>query len=105
MTAANGIIRPAGTIRRHEVGGRTAMALMCATFSVGLLAGLIAPALSMPFSASTAVLGGNTSSEIGSPAYQVFREGERVDLTTTPWAVDRAWLDYRAGERDDPASP
>ncbi len=58
MSFASGTIQPAGAMRPPEVRARTAVALMCATFAVGMLLGLVAPRLSVPTWGSSTVLDG-----------------------------------------------
>ena len=126
MTVANGTIRPAGAIRPPGMQARTAVVLMCATFVIGLLAGLVVPRLSAPASEQGAIsvtpqaagqayldsqayqayrAGERTAlsvtAQAAGQAYQAYRAGERGDLVITPQAAEQAWLGYRAGERGD----
>jgi len=81
---------------------------MAATFTVGLLAGLVVPQVRLPSggpaSAVDAADAAGAADAAAAQAYQEYRRGER-DLFATERAADGAWLVYRAGERGDPAAP
>jgi hypothetical protein len=105
MSVANGTIRPTGAMRPPALRARTAVALMCATFAIGLLLGLVVPRLNVPDGGSSAASVSQTSTYFSSQAWLDYRAGERGDQVWSPQAVEQAWLDYRAGERGDLPRP
>ena len=87
------------TLARPALRGRTTSMALVVVFAVGLLTGLVVPRLQLPTLASGA---GTTAAEQNWQAYRDYRSGEQI-LPTVSFSqaeIEKAWMDFRAGERD-----
>jgi hypothetical protein len=82
--------------------GRAATILVSLVFAIGVFTGLVVARL--PWPSLTSSSGVATAPDPNWPAYRDYRVDERnvPAATFTSDQIQQTWMDFRAGERDDP---